>query len=62
MVVDKKHSAISLLPALKGKTEPTGFEAGKKGKKGLRQPFDSPFELGLNLCFQQECYGGWASG
>ena len=34
----------------------------KKDKKGLRQPFDSPFELRFDLCFQQNVYGGWGSG
>ena len=30
----------------------------KTAEKGLRQPFDSPFELGLGFCFQQNVYGG----
>lgn len=31
-------------------------------KERGRQAFDSPFELGLGVCFQQKCYGGWGSG
>lgn len=34
----------------------------KNRGKGLRQPFDSPFELRLSLGFQQKLYGGWGSG
>jgi hypothetical protein len=34
----------------------------KNTKRGFDRSVDSPFELGFDLCFQQNVYGGWVSG
>jgi hypothetical protein len=34
----------------------------KNAKKGFDRSVDRSVELGFDLCFQQNAYGGWAAG
>jgi hypothetical protein len=40
----------------------TAIGALKNGKKGFDRSVDRSVELGFDLCFQQNVYGGWGSG
>jgi hypothetical protein len=75
-IFDNQHSAVSAQHSAKqfatlcrpnSKNEKTGrkltaIEALKNVKMRGRQAFDRPFELGLNLCFQQNVQGGGVCG